>query len=62
MKSITSLYNAFRIRKRKWLMKSHQNPIIDRFWRLSVNYTVYTKLEHALTKLRNLTDVIWTNI
>ena len=34
MKSITSLYNAFRIRKRKQLMKSHQNPIFDRFCRL----------------------------
>ena len=34
MKSITSCNNAFRIRKRKHLMKSHQNPIIDRFCRL----------------------------
>ena len=34
MKSITSRNNAFRIRKRKKLMKSHQNPIIDRFCRL----------------------------
>ena len=34
MKSITSCNNAFRIQKRKQLMKSHQNPIIDRFCRL----------------------------
>ena len=34
MKSIASRNTAFRIRKRKQLMKSHQNPIIDRFCRL----------------------------
>ena len=28
MKSITSRNNAFRIQKRKQLMKSHQNPIM----------------------------------
>ena len=34
MKSITSCNNAFRIRKTKQVMKSHQNLIIDRFCRL----------------------------
>ena len=34
MKSITSRNKAFRIRKMKQLMKSHQNPIIDKFCRL----------------------------
>lgn len=45
MKYIISSRDSFRVTKWQRLMKPHQNPMINSFCRLRVNYTEHRKLE-----------------